>query len=116
MRSNTQCNDNYPPGTGRSPILQQNPVLLEATIILETRKRNRKLAENLMTLLEIGKGRNIVPLIGTGMERDNFEVLNFWVASRVSELTVLDDSEQLDFLVADLRRTLDAAIERSRML
>lgn len=116
MRSNTQCSDNYFPGTVHTPKLQQNPVLLEATIIQETRKRNRKLAENLMTLLEIGKGRNIVPLIGAGMERDNFEVLNCWVASRVSELMGLDDSEQLNILAADLRRTLDAAIERSRML
>ena len=96
----------------RSGTYQKKLSIQRAAKDSEMRIRNRRLAEHLITLLVIGKGRDIVPLIGGGVEKSNLDAVIGWVAINVEDLMGLSYQEQLDVLLKKLRKDLNAAVDQ----
>jgi hypothetical protein len=64
-------------------------------------------------LLVAGIKRDIVPLLGHGLEQNNAEAIISWVAKRYHAKE--EEQLQLDSLENELRHDLEIAVNRSRL-
>jgi len=113
MESQNHCDDrSIYTETNRGDKYEKIKLIMEAMKAIQMRKHNYRLAENLMTLLLIRTGNEIVPLIGNGKEKSNRDALITWVEIHAEDFTGLSFSVQLDLLASQLRKDLIKAQDR----
>lgn len=78
----------------------------------QVKTKNRRLAGHLKALLAISDGRDIVPFIGSGKEKNNQEALVNWVERQQMDIKSIDFTQQLETLANKLKRDINSAIER----
>jgi len=80
------------------------------------RKASEMIARHILFSLQIKQGTDLITLLGTGFERDNFEAIAFWISLRVEKLSTwpISGNDAIIF-IEELERELKSILSDASM-